>query len=378
MPDLRYKRGRNASEASLRESDRLRAEQPIEGFDGKRYLQGTTGERQAWADPATAEQAALRHAARVRTGWYDRQPNGAAQQQRIEELIKSTGGQQFLDKDRERMTDRFAPAAPQTQFVDPSGFEFNINEDMLLGPSALEGVQADPRAIAAQHEALNQLSQWGQGEVTDADRAMYDFSNLQNRQQADQMARGQREALMQNMAARGLGGSNAELAAALGSDQAQTQRYATQDAQNRANMLGQVQNRALNSISQMGSLGNQVRGQSFGEGARRAEGADAFNKNNTQFYRDVSGAMNQRGYDAYRGNIGSVNDAQWNQYNARGNEAGNIANQYMGESLYNEGRRQESNQDQRNRTAGLVGAGTGIGLFAGGGSDDDDRRKGKY
>src|SRR5690349_8362048 len=63
--------------------------------------------------------------------------------------------------------------------------------------------QYDPSNEAAQQQALEQLQRWGSGGLTDADRG----AMASTRRRDEQGARGQREAIMQQAQARGMGGS---------------------------------------------------------------------------------------------------------------------------------------------------------------------------
>ena len=81
-----------------------------------------------------------------------------------------------------------------------------INEaTMQQGQSALNGYQTDPRLINAQMGALQQMQQLGNTGLTAADRDAL----LQINNQAAGQAAANRASIMQNMAARGMGGGGA-------------------------------------------------------------------------------------------------------------------------------------------------------------------------
>lgn len=272
---------------------------------------------------------------------------------------------------------------PSLQYLDADDYalpplESFQNPELLLGPSAMEGAVADPESLAAQQSALAQLAQWSTGDVTEADRAMYDAQNMQSRLQADQMARGQRDALAQQYAARGLGGSMSELAQQMSANQAQAQRYALQDAQNRANMLGNIQQRALAAVGQQGSLGSQMRGQSFGEAAQRAAAADRFNQDNMNYRRGTFGQdvtaennrrlfNNQRRFQSDSRNRDIYNQGIQQGFQNQYNIASGMANVYGGQAATEEQRRREQERLDANRTANATGLGYGLGSYFGGG-----------
>ena len=113
-----------------------------------------------------------------------------------------------------------------------------------------------------------------QGGLTDVDRAR--IAEIQ--QEMNRRERGQREALMQQYAARGLGGSGAEMAAALMGQQEAAQGASMAGLQQAA-MAQQARERAL---GQLGGMGSQVRGQEYEMQANKAAAQDAINRFNTQ------------------------------------------------------------------------------------------------
>lgn len=321
-----------------------------------------------YSDPKTIDQRIQRHLARLKIGWYDNQPNGDRLAQQAEDAIRGAGWSGKLDAEVAKQT---AENAPQFQYLDPSGFTLDTPEALLMGDSAASQINADPQLVAAQNRALEQLSQWSQGDVTDADRAMYDAQSMAARQDADQMARGQREAVLQGMSARGLGGSNAELAAMMGANQAATQRYASQDSQDRANMLGNVQNRALNALSNYGNQAGQMRDQGFSEAYKRGQATDQNNQDNMNFRRQVWGENQNRAWNAYVNNTQSMNNNLLGISDRQAQASGDLAGYYQGNANYNAQQAQQANQRQNNRTEAAVRTGSAVtSLF-----DDDDAGK---
>lgn len=137
-----------------------------------------------------------------------------------------------------------------------------------LGPSAVAGVETNPALEEAQMKALRRLI-----EVGDSGGLLLSDKAALNAIQNDISARNssQQAAIMDNMAARGVGGSGAELAALLS---------AQQGAANRRNqagldIAGRAQQRALDAYIRGGELGGRVRGQEFAEGVTRGRASDA-------------------------------------------------------------------------------------------------------
>lgn len=140
-----------------------------------------------------------------------------------------------------------------------------------LGPSKMESVYADPRAVQAQVEALNEMQRASRAdnlEFRAAANAAEDFAN--------QQAGAQQGAIQQQLQARGMGGSGVDFA---------LRQQAGQNAANRAAQQGfsaamEGRRQALDSLQNYGSMAERMRGQSFGEGAARANAADAVAKFN--------------------------------------------------------------------------------------------------
>lgn len=131
---------------------------------------------------------------------------------------------------------------------------------------------------AAQRRALAQMERlYQEGGLTGADRAMMDSV----RRAQEQAARGQREAIVQQANARGMGGSGTSLLAQMqGSDAAQS-RAADFDAQ----MAQAAQQRAFQAMQASAGLGGQMRGQGFDEDVTRRSAIDDFNQRQTEYAR---------------------------------------------------------------------------------------------
>ena len=209
---------------------------------------------------------------------------------------------------------------------------------VLQEQSGLSSYVSDPRLRDAQLAALGRLEQIGaEGGLTAQDRAALQEANMAQ----DVRARGAREAILQNMAARGMSGSGAELLSQLTGQQAQAQQGAMTGLQTAA--LGRQ--RALEAILGAGQLGGSIRSQDFDEAARKAEAQDIINRFNAA---NRQSQINQ--------NVLGVNQAQAANLAARQS----LANQNVGlrnqQQMHNKALYQQQFQNQMQRAGGMAGA----------------------
>lgn len=144
---------------------------------------------------------------------------------------------------------------------------------ILAGPSKMAGVKADQGLVNTQKEALQAIAQRGKVGLAPEDRAAMN----QLREQVAQDEEAKRQQIMQSMQARGMGGAGAELAAQLQSSQSSTNRA----AQGGDVLAGQASQRALQALSQSGTLAGNIRNQDVSEQAMRAQAEDQLNRFNT-------------------------------------------------------------------------------------------------
>ena len=141
-----------------------------------------------------------------------------------------------------------------------------------LGPTAMEDIAVDPRLRQAQMQALETMATLGETGMTDEEAAVLD----QIKRNAAAQAQARQQAILQNMAERGMGGSGSELAARMMASQ-QAADLASQQGMETAAM---AQQRALDSIARAGQLGGNIRGQEFGEASDVARAKDVINQFN--------------------------------------------------------------------------------------------------
>ena len=170
-----------------------------------------------------------------------------------------------------------------------------IEQHIAQDPSAMEAIQGDPRLKAAQMSALDEMSGLSKGGLNDSDKAALEQIRRGAAAQ-DQAKQGQ---ILQEMQARGQGGSGAELIARLKS--AQSGADSAQSAG--LEQAKMAQQRALQALSMEGSMSSQMRGQDFSEQSDVARAKDLINQFNTQNKQQVQGRNVSSGNQAQAANL---------------------------------------------------------------------------
>jgi hypothetical protein len=150
-----------------------------------------------------------------------------------------------------------------------------------LGPSAMEGVSANPDVEQAQMESLA-----GLGRIADSGgRTIEDRAN-QEMAMADAARRGesQRRAIEQMLSRRGLGNSGAAVAMRIGGQRDQADRQAQIGYQTAAD----AQRRGIQALMSRGQMAGQVRGQQFAEGSAKANSRDLIARYNAAARTDAN------------------------------------------------------------------------------------------
>lgn len=217
-------------------------------------------------------------------------------------------------------------------------YSFENIDPVLLEDSLLSSFSTDPRLVQAQMDALAALQ-----EITDAEGlTATDRARLEdiNRQEAT-IERGNREAIMQNAAARGVGGSGLELADQLISGQESAGRRSAQGF----DVAADAEKRALDAMMMSGQLSGDLRGQDFAEAQAKAQAQDLINQFNTQ-NQNTFAQYNQEQKNALK------NQAYQDQLAKTSGQAG----AYQGYGDARENRRRSGNQ----AFGGILGAGASI------------------
>lgn len=160
-----------------------------------------------------------------------------------------------------------------------------------LGPSSYENVNVDPRLRSEQIKALESISGLASGNVTPADMAGFELArrNVAGEAQAKQ------NQILQDMQARGQGGSGAELIARLNANQSSADRLAQQQMEE----AKAIQNARMQALAQQSNMAGNLRTQDYSEQARLADARDAIARFNAQNAQQVEGS-----------NVGTRNQAQ--------------------------------------------------------------------
>lgn len=144
----------------------------------------------------------------------------------------------------------------------------------------LDRIQTDPEYKDAQRDALARLKAEGDaGGMMLEDRAAVEEALSA----AGQQAKGREDAILQNMAERGMGGSGNELAARLSS----AQNAANESRDAGLQVASEARRRALESVLGAGNLATDLRTQSFGEQRDVTSAQDAINRFNSSNLQDV-------------------------------------------------------------------------------------------
>jgi hypothetical protein len=209
-------------------------------------------------------------------------------------------------------------------------------------PSAFQNIQSDPRLKQAQLDALDTLSNISNSNGLDAQSQA---AQAQARSDSDVYARGQREAALQNAAARGISGSGLELASSLQAGQDAANRYAITGTQAAA----EAERRKMDALNSLSTLSGNVRNQDYTEASQRAQAIDAINRFNTQNRSDVNAS-----------NVQANNNAQV----ANLQEKQRIADQNIGlqnsQQQYNKELQQQNFSNQMEKAKGFAGQSSNV------------------
>ena len=149
-----------------------------------------------------------------------------------------------------------------------------LEKEAVASKSAFESLpETDPRLVNAQMQALSRLQKVGAQGLTPQDLAAFQQAEMN----VARAQKGQQDAILQSMAARGQGGAGAELAARLSTSQAAANRL----AEMQQNQAAEANRARLAAIGGAGELASKYRTQQFGEqstGASAKDIMERFNK----------------------------------------------------------------------------------------------------
>lgn len=203
-------------------------------------------------------------------------------------------------------------ATPETYtsqaIYDPSELSDTELAEVLTNPrlSALYGIQTD---------VLGGLGEYSKAGMSAIDQAR--LAEIQN--QINQTNRGNQEAIIQNMAQRGLAGSGAELAARLNAQQGASQSgylAGTQAASDAAQ-------RAFQALQAQGAYAGQMTDQQYQQLSQEAQAQDMINRYNTE----MTNQALMQDY-ATKQRIGEMNTSEKNRIAQANTDLANQATQY--------------------------------------------------
>lgn len=205
----------------------------------------------------------------------------------------------------------------------------------------LENVSLDPRLRNEQMRALESMSGIAESGMTPQDAAAFELA----RRNAAAEGEAKQQQILQNMQARGQGGSGAELMARLQSNQSGADRL--QQAQ--LEEAAKKQQARMQALTQQANMAGSIRSQDYGQQTDLARAQDAINQFNTA----NSQSVNAR-------NTSTKNQGQLNNL-TRAQELANMnVNTRNQQQTSNKGLEQQQFQNQLSKAAGSSGQYAGM------------------
>lgn len=206
-------------------------------------------------------------------------------------------------------------------------------ESEWADPSAV-----DQRGTAGMEDALDAMTEWSRGGLTAADRAMMD----ETARGESIRSRGDREAALSALEARGMSGSGMDLMARMGADEAGAGRAASRNT----SMLAAAQARQLDATRAMGSMGSAL----AESDDRRASALDSWGARDEDYRRGLEGRNTERENDSRESRATAAQQA----YDNRERAVAGVTGQYSTDvgRRAGEGAREDENDD---RAAGFIG-----------------------
>jgi hypothetical protein len=223
------------------------------------------------------------------------------------------------------------------QFVQQGTLDPKLEQAIKANPSQFQNIITDQKYKDAQNQALSELQDIGNS----GGMRLQDKEKLQEAQQSsNDKERGDRLAIDQSMANRGMGGSGFAAAAQLGAQQSGADR----NAQSSLSAAASAQDRALQSIMGAGNMATQYQNQQFNQDAQKATAADKINLFNTENAQGVQ----QR-------NIGSQNAAMSANLAAKQKVADENTQLSNFQQQYNNQLQQQQFDNETKKAAGMGG-----------------------
>lgn len=218
------------------------------------------------------------------------------------------GAGAFLIGDLNGATSRYQHAREQRQADERLRWWMDLNAPTAdqLAQRYDYDARGGREGLLAQTSALDQLGRWSRGGLTDADRGMMESTRMRDAQ----ASASQRQAIMQQMQARGMGGSGSDLASQMMASQMGQQQASDAESQ----MMQSAQQRALSATQAQAQLGGQMRALSQHETETQQ---DAYNRAIQQSYEDAT----SRAQGANNAQTGAAQGQRWaDEQQAQGNQ----------------------------------------------------------
>lgn len=245
-----------------------------------------------------------------------------------------------------------------------------LEQTVTQGNSEYKNISSDPRLKDAQLAALNELQDIGSsGGMRSVDKARFnEMTGELNRNE-----KGNRDAIMMDMARRGQSGSGNDLAAQLMNQQGSAERA----SQRGMDIKAQAEQQALEALMKGGDLAGNMQSQEFNQKAQAASAQDSINRFNATNRQSVMGSNVDRRNSAQEANLqgtqrildANVGTRNATQMNNKGLIQTNFNNQMdkgaaMAGAYNSQSAQASANADRTAQMYAGIGAGAGQGAAA--------------
>lgn len=211
----------------------------------------------------------------------------------------------------------------------------NMENASLLGNSNLQNIALDPKYNQYTQSALQKMADVSQNGLPDVDRAQ--LQNILN--STAQQNQSNQKAILENRAARGMGGSGDELAAQLSSQQSGANTASNQALQ----LAALAAQRKMDATGQLGSMVQTAQNSDYQRQAQLQAQKDAIAQFNAQQQQGVTQRNTTNQNEAQRLNLANQQDIS-NQNTALRNQ----------QQQYNKGLEQTNYNNQMQRATGVA------------------------
>ena len=198
------------------------------------------------------------------------------------------------------------------EFINRGPAVYGVGDEYMtedLGPSEMQGITSDPRYREMELSALRDLENQSRDGFSATDRAAMARTEME----ANRANRGRQGAIMQNMQARGMGGSGMDLVAQMSSAQDANDMEALRSLERE----GQAQELRQGATARMGSMATGLQGRDFSQAAQKAQAADRVAAFNNQLANSANQTNWNRGNSVADQNVGARANFSKDIYNAR-------------------------------------------------------------